>query len=114
MVTSPQGLNVELLHTSIAICSLLLPLFCGLHRHWSLGCSQSAKFKLKYKNKQRTSTHILSEGPWCSLDLSINALSFLKISKPALTDFTMYLNRRTALVSYDAVVPPLGTGLGRP
>ena len=27
MVTSPQGLNVELLHTSIAICSLLLPLF---------------------------------------------------------------------------------------
>ena len=50
----------------IAFASTFL---CGLHRCWSLGCSQSAKFKLKYKTKQRT--------PKCQSDTASNRLMIL-------------------------------------
>ena len=59
---------------------ILLPLFSEA----STGYSQSAMFKLEYKSKQRT--NILTkwgtnQGPRCSLDLSVDPLSFLKYTK---------------------------------
>ena len=41
---------------SVVLKAFISSFFRGLHRRRSLGCSQSAVFKLEYKSKQRTST----------------------------------------------------------
>ena len=76
----------------------------------SCGCSQSAKFKLKYKSKQRTRLHSLSEGPTRGHGVCLTCWSIHFRSSEYQNNSTLYqLYNRSPILLWQFVLKENGT-----